>query len=151
LREAIRAPGPVESARVRVSPYMEATLSGNGFAIESAAPPRQMLSRSERTKWRWQIEPTKAESLELTLTLSALFTVDGHERTRAIRTFEQTIHVDVPITHRVAQFVGDNQEMLGTLLVVPIVGALYRRFRKRRQAPSGVAQEREMDEPRRAA
>lgn len=141
LREAVSAAGPVETARVRVSPYMEASLSGLGFSIESATPARQMLSKSQRTKWQWQIETTKADALELTLTLSALFTVGGQERTRAIRTFEKTILVDVPITHRVAQFVSNNTELLGTLLVIPIVGALYRRFRRKRQRPSGVAGE----------
>jgi hypothetical protein len=136
LRTAVRAAGPVESASVHVSPYMEAQLNGAGFRIESATPARQLLSRSERTRWRWQIEPTRADTLELTLTLSALFSVDGQERTRAIRTFEKTIVVDVPITHRLAQFIGNNQEWLGTALIIPVLGAVYRMFRRKRQAES---------------
>ena len=131
LRQAIRAAGPIETAKVKVSPYLEASLSGIGFSIEPVTPPRQLLSPSQRTQWRWNIEPTKAASLELTLTLSALFTVDGQQSTRAIQTFERTITVDVPITHRVTDLVIANKELLFTLLIIPAAGWLYRRYRSK--------------------
>lgn len=129
LRQAIRAVGPVETAKVKVSPYLEASLAGVGFSIEPITPPRQLLSPTQRTQWRWNIEPTKAASLELTLTLSALFTVDGQQSTRAIQTFERTITVDVPITHRVTDLVTANKELLVTLLLIPSAGWFYRRYR----------------------
>lgn len=135
LRQAIRAQGPIETARVQVSPYLEASLAGVGFRIEPITPSQQLLSSQQRTQWRWNLEPTKAESLELTLTLSAIFTVDGHQSTRAIQTFSRTITVDVPMTHRVSDFVASNKELLLTLLVFPAAAWTYRRYVKRDKTP----------------
>ena len=131
LRQAIRAAGPVETARVKVSPLLEASLAGPGFNIELVTPQQQLLSSTQRTQWRWNIEPTKSEFLELTLTLSAHLTVDGQQSTRAIQTFERTIAVDVPISYRVSHFVSANQQWLITVLILPIIGWFYRRYTTR--------------------
>ena len=137
LAKAVAAPGPVETSRVRVSPYLEARLSGVGFRVESSTPPRQMLSRTQRTRWQWQIEPTKADTLKLDLTLNAMITIDGEKHERAIETFRREILVDVPIGQRVVQVVSNNQEMLATVLVIPVGGWLWRRYRKGRKDPPG--------------
>lgn len=135
LREAIRKAGPVETSSIRLSHKMDARLTGAGFKIEAVTPDVQALSRSEQTRWLWQIEPTKTETLELHLTLSAILKVDGESMTRAVRTFERTIEVEVPLESQVLAFAGEHFEWLVTTIAVPVSGALYYRLRRRRRKP----------------
>jgi len=141
LRRAVRGTGPVESARVQISDQMEARLTGLGFRIEAVTPERQAVSRSQRTRWQWQIEPTKPARLELHLTLSAVIKIDGVPSTRSIQTFEKTIYVEVPFGQRVVNLMAGNLELLSSLVLIPIVGGLWRhhRRRKRRLAQTGHA------------
>lgn len=134
LRRAVRAAGPVESARVKISDQMEARLTGLGFRIEAITPERQAVTRGERTQWQWQIEPNKSATLELHLTLSALIEVNGAPSTRAIRTFERTIQVEVPLVHRLADVVSGNLELLTTVVLIPVAGGIWRLSRKKKQA-----------------
>jgi hypothetical protein len=139
LREAVRGDGPVESAQVQLGDRMEARLTGTGFRIEAITPEVQALSRQQRTQWRWEIEPTRPADLELHLTLSAIFRIDGESVTRTIQTFERTIDVDVPFTRRVSNFVAGNYQFIGSAVVIPIVGGLYHRHRKKRRAAAATA------------
>jgi hypothetical protein len=141
LRQAVRAAGPVESARVKISDQMEARLTGLGFRIEAITPERQAITRGERTRWQWQIEPNKSANLGLHLTLSALIEVDGVPATRAVRTFERTIYVDVPLVHRVGDFLTGHLELLLSFVLVPVAGGVYRHVRnKRKQGEAGSNQ-----------
>lgn len=134
LRNAIRESGAVETGAIRLSHRMDARLTGAGFKIEAVTPDVQALSRNEQTRWLWQIEPTKTETLDLHLTLSALLTIDGEAMTRSVRTFERTIEVNVPLQSQVLAFAGQHFEWLITTLAVPLSGALYYRFRRRKRA-----------------
>ena len=53
--------GEREGARVRVSPVMEARLTGGGFKIEALTPERQPVGRTTDTEWRWEVEGTEGE------------------------------------------------------------------------------------------
>lgn len=139
LREAVRGDGPVESAKVKLGDRMEARLTGTGFRIEAITPEVQALSRQQRTQWRWEIEPTRPADLELHLTLSAIFRIEGESVTRTIQTFERTIYVDVPFTKRVTNFVAGNYQFIGSAVVIPIVGGFYHRHRKRRRSAAATA------------
>ena len=78
LRQSVHGVGAVESAHdIKISDQMEAKVTGLGFRIEPITPERQAVSHTQETKWRWQIEPTKSDALELNLTLSALIKIDG--------------------------------------------------------------------------
>jgi hypothetical protein len=117
---------------------MEAKVTGLGFNIEPITPERQAVSRTQETEWRWQIEPTKSDTLELNLTLSAQIKVDGESSARTIRTFEKKILVNVPFTQRVATAMNNNVELLTTVVLIPVAGGTWRyvRKRKRRQTSS---------------
>jgi len=136
LREAVRAAGPVETARVKISDQMEARLTGLGFRIEAITPERQAVTRGEPTQWQWQIEPNKSATLELHLTLSALIEVDGVPATRAVRTFERTIYVEVPLVHRVTDFLTGHLELLLSFVLIPVAGGVYRHVRNKRKQNS---------------
>jgi hypothetical protein len=139
LRQSLRGPGGVETAHdIKISDQMEAKVTGLNFRIEPITPERQAISHTQETEWRWQIEPTKSDTLELNLTLSALIKVDGESSARAIRTFEKKILVNVPFTQRVATAMNNNIGLLTTVVLIPVAGGTWRyvRKRKRRQAPS---------------
>lgn len=142
LREAVRGDGPVDSARVQLGDRMEARLTGTGFRIEAITPEMQALSQQQRTQWRWEIEPTRPDDLELHLTLSAIFRIEGESVTRTIQTFERTIFVDVPLAKRVQNFVAGNYQFVGSAIIVPVVGGLYHRHRKKRRASSAASSPR---------
>jgi hypothetical protein len=136
LRRAVRAEGPVETARVKISDQMEARLTGLGFRIEAITPERQALTRGEPTQWQWQIEPNKSATLELHLTLSALIEVDGVPATRAVRTFERTIYVEVPLVSRVSDFLAGHLELLMSFVLIPVAGGTFRYVRNQRKRGS---------------
>ena len=139
LRQSVHAVGAVESAHdIKFSNQMEAKVTGIGFRIEPITPERQAVSRTQETNWRWQIEPTKSDALELNLTLSALIKIDGESSARTIRTFEKTILVNVPLGQRITTAMTNNFELLTTVVLIPVAGGTWRyvRNRKRRQTPS---------------
>ena len=133
LRQHVHGIGGVETAHVQLSDQMEAKVTGLGFRIEPITPERQAVSHTQETKWRWQIEPTKSDTLELNLTLSALIKIDGEPSARAIRTFEKTIVVKVPFGQRVVTAMSNNVELLTSVVLIPVAGGTWRYVRKRKR------------------
>lgn len=122
LQRALTSAGERGGARARISNQMEAHLSGAGFRVEPITPERQAVSSSERTEWRWQIEPTRPGRLSLNLTLSADIRVEGQTVPRMIQTFERTIEVEVTWPERTKAFVAGNWQWLWTTILIPVVG-----------------------------
>jgi hypothetical protein len=134
LRQQVHGAGPVETAHdIKFADQMEAKVTGLGFCIEPITPERQAVSHTQETRWRWQIEPTKSDTLELNLTLSALIKIDGEPSARAIRTFEKTIVVKVPFGQRVVTAMSNNVELLTSVVLIPVAGGTWRYFRKRKR------------------
>jgi hypothetical protein len=136
LQATINAVGESEGASIRVSPEMEARLSGVGFKIEAITAEVQAISERDRTEWKWEIEPTKAGRQNLHLTLSAILDVANNHVRRTVRTFERTIEVDevvVPWPQRLSQFAKDNWQWLWAAIVIPVGGWIVGWLRKRRK------------------
>jgi hypothetical protein len=67
--------------------------------------------------------------------LTAIFDVEGTQRKRAIRTFDQIITVNVTTGQQLADFVTGNWQWLWAAVAVPLVGAIWQGKRiKRKQA-----------------
>lgn len=131
LQRKVTEAGERVGARIKVSDRMEARLTGPRFKIEAITPEAQAISSSELTTWRWEVEPTATGRQRLHLTLSAILDVRGSPSTRMIRTFDRTLAVDVSLSKRVANFLGNNWQWLWTAILVPAV-AWYAARRKRR-------------------
>jgi hypothetical protein len=127
LKEEITALGEKEGANIKVSDRMEARLTGLGFEIEAVTPETQGVSGQDVTEWKWEIEPTETGTQRLHLTLTALIEVDGEASPRTVRTFERMLVVDVALSKRVSEFVGDNWQWLWTAILIPVAGWLVRR------------------------
>ena len=131
LKKAITEEGERIGANIRVSNRMEARLSGYSFNITATTPEIQAVSKDSRTEWRWEIHPKKQGDHRLHLTLTALLEIDGKSTPRAIRTFSKTIEVNVTATQKIEIFVKNNWQWLWAVILVPFVGWLWKRKKKK--------------------
>lgn len=127
LKKEIEATGEKEGARIRVSDRMEAHLSGLKFTIIPNVPEELAVSKSEFTKWEWEVKPQAQGRQKLHLTLSVLIVIDGTSTRRTIRTFERDIEVEVTRRQWIAAFLEKNWQWLWTAALVPIAGWLWSR------------------------
>ena len=132
LRRQLREQGRVVEAEVKVTERMEARLTGPKFRILAITPEVQAISTVEPTRWAWEVVPTEPGRHRLHLTLTALLKVDGQQVARAVRTFDREVEVEVTPAQRVTQFVQQNWKWLWATLLVPGIGWLWRRRRKRK-------------------
>jgi hypothetical protein len=129
LKQLIEAQGEKEGTRIRVSNLMEARLTGLNFQITAVTPEKQAITGQEVTKWEWEIKPSKTGHYDLHLTLTALFTVEGISTSKALRTFDKTINVNVTWQQRTTDFFEKNWQWLWAVIIIPIAGWLWRRRR----------------------
>ena len=129
LQNQITALGKRDGARIKASDSMEASLVGSGFKIEAITPVVQPVSGAGVTEWKWEVAPTKAGTRRLHLTLSAILDLEGKESLYAVRTFERTLEVRVPLRERLSGFAGRNWQWLWTALLVPVGGWVLSRRR----------------------
>jgi hypothetical protein len=87
--------GAVQSAQIKISDSIEATISGAAFEIRAVTPEVQALSGEGPTEWKWEIKPREAGSHRLFLTINAIVSGAGGVK-RSVRTFDRTIVVHVP-------------------------------------------------------
>jgi hypothetical protein len=131
LKQSITEEGEKVGATIRVSDRMEARLSGYMFQITAITPEIQAVSRRQQTEWKWEIHPKKEGKHRLHLTLTALLEIDGHSTSRAIRTFDKIIEVNVTATQKVGLFFKNNWQWLWAAILVPVAGWLWKRKKKK--------------------
>jgi hypothetical protein len=142
LKQSITEEGEKVGATIRVSDRMEARLSGYMFQITAITPEIQAVSRRQQTEWKWEIHPKKEGKHRLHLTLTALLEIDGHSTSRAIRTFDKIIEVNVTATQKVGLFFKNNWQWLWAAILVPVAGWLWKRKKKRLTNTSTDSQKR---------
>lgn len=131
-RELMDATNAQAASGVKVSPRMEATLTGTGFEIQSLTPTEQVVSPSGTTRWSWELSPTKAGKQLLHLSLSARVEVEGRDAPFVVRTFDRAIEVEITPTQIAKGFVQEHWQWLWALLVPPAF-EVWRRWRKKRK------------------
>ena len=127
LKKAITEEGEKIGANIKVSDRMGARLSGYMFQIVAITPEVQAVSKTQKTEWKWEINPKEEGRHRLHLTLTALLEVDGYNTPRAIRTFSKVIEVNVTASQRVGLFVKNNWQWLWAAILVPVAGWLWKR------------------------
>jgi len=125
-----------ESARVRISNRMEAQLTGSGFAIEATTPGLQAITSGQASRWKWEVVPTEHGRQRLHLVLSAHIDVATRDTPFVVRTFDRMIEVEITVAQRLSGFVQKNWQWLWAAVLVPIVGYLWRRWKKRPHEPN---------------
>lgn len=140
LKARITEAGSRQGARVQISDYMKAELTGGSFAIDRIGNERQLVLPSRTTRWAWEITPTRTGVLHLHLTLTAVLRVDGEDRELDIQTFNRTLTVRVALSVRMKDFVRDNWRWLWTSILAPVgLWAVRRRQAKRKGVPPPIA------------
>lgn len=130
LSERIEAVGELENECIKVSERMKATLLGQNFSITAITSEKQVVSASETTKWKWQVQPNSAGRHKLHLTVSVLLRINNESTPRAIRTFAKEIEVEVTWRQRIASFLGNYWQWLCTAILFPILFWLWNRRRR---------------------
>ncbi len=110
----------LEGYEVRITPRMEARLTGQNFKIEAVTPETQAISTHEMTEWQWDVKPERGGKQVLHLTLNALVYVQNTSTPRTIRSFDRTIEVQVSRRRLVSDWFRDNWYWIGTV-IVPLV------------------------------
>lgn len=134
VQKRLTAIGKQEGFEIRASSQMEASLRAardSAFKVVAVTPEIQNLRVKEDTRWAWRVTPLEWGPQELELTVSAIYSVDGRDGKRALRTFQHIIVVHVTYWQRAKVFTKNNWQWLWTAFVVPIAGWLWvRRCRK---------------------
>ena len=147
-------PGRIETARIQFSNVMEASLTGAGFEVTKVTPERQPISNVSETVWKWDVRALKPGRQRLNLTMNAVFSVDGSEQVRTIRTFKKEVVIEVSWRRRVMDFGANNWQWLWAALGIPAATWFWSRRRKQvKQDGEGegevVRRKRRLSMPRR--
>jgi hypothetical protein len=114
---------------------MEARLTHQGFAIEAIDPELQVVTSLQPTRWRWDLTPTEHGQQTIHLTLSAHIDVAGSDAPVVVQTFDREILVDITVAQRASGFFQENWQWLWAAIALPIVGFLWRLWKKRKGNP----------------
>ena len=131
LGKEITEPGKVETAPLRVSRLLIATLSGGeAFDVSPSGRQSKFVSESGITTWTWQVTPKSAgEARLLILTFDAVIKVDDQTDNLTINTFKRSLHVDVDWPENAGQWLdwvkknGENIHWIWVTVVLPTVMA----------------------------
>lgn len=130
LIKKITESGNRQDAQIKVSPSMEARLTGTDFQIVAITMEKQEISKKDITEWKWDIKPLKTGQHILHLTLSVFFHVHGLLVGRSIRTFDRKIIVNISPSQRASEFFSDNWQWLWAVILVPLGGYIWKKIKR---------------------
>jgi hypothetical protein len=133
LSEGLEGPGTPESAKLKVSPIMRVTLTGDpsAFYIQGTEP-EQIVAGKQFAQWEWSVTPLKSGDQTLTLTAIAVVNIPGTgEKTADHKSFEKAIAVHVDRWRALKGFFANNWQWLWTVLLVPGIGVIWKLRRGR--------------------
>lgn len=116
------------------------TSSNGGIQIERTTDERISLPEAGAGEWRWRLTGIKSGPQKMSLVLSA---PDPGGGTITVKTFEETIIVDVGLTYRVSTFIKEMSQPLSALLTaIGVVGGwvgwIFVRKRRGEHAKTGA-------------
>lgn len=140
LTEGLQGPGTPETGKLKVSPIMRVTLTGDptAFYIQGSEA-EQIVAGKQFAQWEWSVTPLKSGDQTLTLTAIAVVNIPGSgEKTADHKSFEKAITVHVDRWRASKEFLTNNWQWLWTVLLLPGIGLLWRmRRRRNRKARAG--------------
>lgn len=121
LKQRLRAAGEKEGYRIRIANDMQAYLWGRGFQCKAIMPQEQVVSSSNTTHWKWDVQAIKGGTQSLHLTLSTILYINQHATQYAIKTFEREINVQVTWRKQLALFMSSYWQWIFTVMLIPTV------------------------------
>lgn len=118
--------------KVKLHTVMRARLiGGSGIAIRTLGEEEVAIGSQGDHEWVWEIEAKETGKQILRLQLYAIFKVQDKERANEIKTFEESIEVQVSAMYEIKQFLAKNWQWLWAAVLVPVVSSLFAWWRRR--------------------
>jgi len=108
-----------EAYAIKLSPLMEAHLTGENFTIQAVTPEKQAVASSATTQWQWDVTPRRGGLQVLHLAMNVIVYVRNSPEPRTVQTFDRTIEIKVSTMRRVTDWARDNW-----FWVLPLIGAV---------------------------
>ena len=107
----------------KVSPEMEAEISGDGFIIDNQGPQEQLYVMDDETHWTWYVIPESSGNRKIKFRLHVHTYAEGKDTPNIIDVAEANVNV----RGNFAGWMSRNWGWLALLLIIPIVGWQYKR------------------------
>ncbi|WP_428262014.1 hypothetical protein [Haliangium sp.] len=135
LSQALDAgrPADVHTRRTKLGEEMRARLTSPTLTITPRGDETQLVREAVETRWQWDVIATTGGSHKLTLSLYAI--PQGRSSGVEVKTFEETLEVEVPLTARISDTVSNNWEWMWTFILGPVVALLWRRRHRHHHPP----------------
>ena len=139
LAARVQASGPTTAADADLSRILSARLESTAFDIEPKEARRQQIPNGKDAVWVWVIEPKKAGTHTLALTVESVV-----ELAPIVESMSRQITVSslpasaAPVGQQTGEFITKNWEKLLTLVLIPLVGGVWAYIKRRRAVASGA-------------
>lgn len=110
----------VVSGDVQISKTMSATISAPDFDISTVTPTRQAITSIGSTEWLWTLRPKAPGGHHVSITLVAHVMVDNERVEKHIKTFEETLTIEITNKQRFINFIEAYWQWLLSTLLIPI-------------------------------
>lgn len=138
----------IDSAQVKISNRMRASLTGYGFIVEALTPDEQLISNVGTTTWRWEVTPELTGTRKLHLDLAAIIDINKKEKSLIVKTYSKDIKVKISSIKRLTRFFNKNMEWIVIGLLVPLSTLIWTRLFKNTPNKLPKAKEKEKVGPR---
>ncbi len=146
LTEGLRGSGAPQIEAIAVASFMKVRLLGEGFTITPLSSEEQVVAGADFTQWTWDVTPTQAGDLSLTLVVTARVKLAGFsDEQKDLGIIERNIKVKVDPAYSLQAFFDANRDWIFPAVFIPVAaaggGALWRRYAARRVGRSAGGQD----------
>lgn len=120
--------GTVIGGNVKVSRVVKATIVAPDFEVTNITEEEQILTDTESTEWLWALTPKTAGSHDVSLTVTAIVTVNNRETKHHLKTFEKTVTVEVTTQQVILGWFKRNWQWIVSTLIIPFGIWLYKKW-----------------------
>lgn len=121
-------PGDIHTREAKLAPEMQATLTSPTLQIVARGADTQLVRSGAPTEWSWDVTAPAGGSHRLTLALYAV--PRGRGSGIRVKTFDETLVVQVPFLVEIRDVIAENWEWMWTLVVGPLLAVGWRRWRR---------------------
>ncbi len=121
-----------EFPRATVTNRIEARLSGKGFKIKPIVPEIQAFSSEGMAQWSWDLTAIDGGLQNLNLTISVILIIAHRDAPFVVWDYDQPVNIEITSTQIVTDFFIKHLKWLTVIIMLPVVGFLMTRHRKRK-------------------
>ncbi len=126
LANQLTVTGPKTTATINVSKVVRANLVAPDFKVTNVTPEEQVIAENNNTEWEWLLKPTSPGKHEVTLTVTAIITVDGKEKPHHLKKFEKVLTIEVTKQQVLEDWWSENWKWVISTLIIPFLGFLFK-------------------------